>query len=75
MLSSAWKTNKWDNVVVVVVPMFNSGEDANALFGVLNAELTGTFADEQGMLRCYNSILNNDYVDDVRKKKEQKLMA
>lgn len=59
------------NVVVVVVPMFNSGKDANAVFGVLNAELTGTFADKQGMLRCYNPILNNDYVVDARKMKRK----
>lgn len=43
--------------------MFDSGEDANALFGVLNAELTGRFADaEQGTRREYISIQNNDYV-------------
>lgn len=42
-----------DNVFVVVVQMFYSDEDANALFVVLNGELTGMFefVDEQGMLR------------------------
>lgn len=41
-------------------------EDANALFGVLNAELTGRFCRwEQGMRRGYISIQNNDYVVDV----------